>query len=562
MAGSLVSPPSRAPTASRRNPFLTGTGVPTHQPITPYKHSSSPSLSPSSLSSSPVSSSPSNSTLSSSYGTAYNTHRHQQHASSSSSSSSTSIYTYTPTNNNSTTSSKPHSSLPTPPTSSSVSSSSSISKPYVSHSIKPTTMLDSVVGMKQYHRHVSKPMSNQEMNTTHHASSSISTSSSSSPVVEIRSGSKQKVLSPLILLCLLGLWYISCSFGAITNKSLMKEFHFPATLTYIHLITGSLFDLASIRSNGIPLDLVRDIPIIIRSVPIALALSFGKSLTYLSYTNVPASLTATIKSLAPVFSVLLTFFLTKTTPRLPSLLSLIPICLGVTLAAVTDIDFHLLGFFAALFSTVLGVVQSTYTKSTLSAYSIQPVVFHLYTCTNAAILSLPYLLYSEGSLLWKTFVSNSDTIAIEGGEEGEEQEVEVILSLVPWVPLFLSLLFHYSQNMCSIYILSSVNVLTHQVANTLKRLVIIVASIFYFGNEVSFSNGFGMGLSLVGFLLYSLSRTSSKQSPSSSSSSSSSSASSSSSSFSHKDKMKAARKSVLDIELGILSGGADKNHSQ
>ena len=47
---------------------------------------------------------------------------------------------------------------------------------------------------------------------------------------------------------------------------------------------------------------------------------------------------------------------------------------------------------------------------------------------------------------------------------------------------------------------------SHQVSNTLKRLVVIVSSILYFGNPTSWTNYLGIAIASFGFLCYSTAR--------------------------------------------------------
>lgn len=68
--------------------------------------------------------------------------------------------------------------------------------------------------------------------------------------------------------------------------------------------------------------------------------------------------------------------------------------------------------------------------------------------------------------------------------------------------LILSMLLQYAQTMGSLFVLSEVSAVTHQVSATLKRLVIILSSILYFGNEVVFLNYVGVFLALAGFFAY------------------------------------------------------------
>ena len=75
--------------------------------------------------------------------------------------------------------------------------------------------------------------------------------------------------------------------------------------------------------------------------------------------------------------------------------------------------------------------------------------------------------------------------------------------------LLFSVLLHYLQNISSIYFLAHVSVLSHQVAQSLKRLMVITCSVIYFLTPVTPLNVVGMGLAIVGFSAYSLT----KQSP-------------------------------------------------
>jgi hypothetical protein len=65
-----------------------------------------------------------------------------------------------------------------------------------------------------------------------------------------------------------------------------------------------------------------------------------------------------------------------------------------------------------------------------------------------------------------------------------------------------SLVFQFVGNISSVGILSVVSVVSHQVATTLKRLVVIAVSILVFQNPVTLWNGIGIALAVAGFFLY------------------------------------------------------------
>ena len=72
--------------------------------------------------------------------------------------------------------------------------------------------------------------------------------------------------------------------------------------------------------------------------------------------------------------------------------------------------------------------------------------------------------------------------------------------------LLFSVSLHYLQNISSIYFLAHVSVLSHQVAQSLKRLLVIACSVLYFHTPVTALNVVGMSLALVGFFSYSLTK--------------------------------------------------------
>jgi solute carrier family 35 protein E1 len=71
--------------------------------------------------------------------------------------------------------------------------------------------------------------------------------------------------------------------------------------------------------------------------------------------------------------------------------------------------------------------------------------------------------------------------------------------------LFSGLSF-YLYNEASFLALSRLSPVTHSVANTLKRVVIIVASCIVFKTPMSLLGGIGSGVAILGTLLYSLAK--------------------------------------------------------
>lgn len=89
------------------------------------------------------------------------------------------------------------------------------------------------------------------------------------------------------------------------------------------------------------------------ALPAGAAVDLSKVLTYVSYGSISASLTHTAKASAALFTVLLTWlFHGRQLPSRLRFLSLLPITVGISLAAMSEIRFHAGGFVAALLATV------------------------------------------------------------------------------------------------------------------------------------------------------------------------------------------------------------------
>lgn len=298
---------------------------------------------------------------------------------------------------------------------------------------------------------------------------------------------------------LLAIWFGTSVCSTLVNKSLMDEFPYAVTLSAVHMLSAALVDFAIVWSRGLSMQFRRDV--LISCLPVALTITFGKTLTYVSYGMVPASLTHTAKASSPVFSVILSKLLFNQVPTLATFLSLLPITIGVALSALTEINWVFMGFLAAVCASLANVLNSMYTKKALhQATAPDPIIFHMYTATAAVCMLLPYALVVEmpSISLWQPAIVDASHLL-----DGAHLSSHAVVHVFPWSAMLLSLGLHYAQNLSNIYFLSGVSVLTHQVAQSLKRLLNIAGAVFYFGNRVTAMNVIGMLLALVGFSMYS-----------------------------------------------------------
>eukprot|EP00457_Paulinella_chromatophora_P006479 gb/GEZN01006497.1/.p1 GENE.gb/GEZN01006497.1/~~gb/GEZN01006497.1/.p1 ORF type:complete len:479 (+),score=29.51 gb/GEZN01006497.1/:176-1612(+) len=287
------------------------------------------------------------------------------------------------------------------------------------------------------------------------------------------------------LLLFLCLWYASSATGTALSKLIVDHFHSPVLLSQCHLLASGMGDGLVLWMNGRVPKL--DLQLVRLSFPVALGMTLCKTFTYVSYSFITPSLTQTVKASAPIFTVLfMTFY--GNWPSLRLFFTLIPICMGVAIAALTEQYFHFLGFHIAVASALAQVWQTLVTKKSfrLMPDGPDPILFHFYCSMIGFVLQAPYLLVTE----IRDIMNNNPPADQNRGEFS-----------LKW--FFLSVALGYASNIFSLLFLSRVDILSHSVANTMKRLVTIVTSVLYFDSPVTSMNVIGMLLALFGFFWYS-----------------------------------------------------------
>ncbi|WCJ27696.1 Xylulose 5-phosphate/phosphate translocator chloroplastic [Euphorbia peplus] len=170
-------------------------------------------------------------------------------------------------------------------------------------------------------------------------------------------------------------------------------------------------------------------------------------------------------------------------------LSILPIVLGCSLAAVTEVSFNFQGLWGALISNVGFVFRNIYSKKSLQSFK---EVNGLNMYGVISIISLIYLfpvaVYVEGSQ-WVQGYHNA--IANVGKPS----------TFYMWV--LVAGIFYHLYNQSSYQALDDISPLTFSVGNTMKRVVVIVSTILVFRNPVRPLNAVGSAIAILGTFLYS-----------------------------------------------------------
>ncbi|NXC71847.1 S35E2 protein, partial [Anhinga anhinga] len=210
-----------------------------------------------------------------------------------------------------------------------------------------------------------------------------------------------------------------------------------------------------------------------------------------SLKNVAVSFAETVKSSAPIFTVIITviklrliFFFSFA--GLLVNLSLIPVMGGLALCTATEISFNILGFSAALSTNIMDCLQNVFSKKLLSGdkYRFSAPELQFYTSAAAVVMLIP---------AW-IFFMDVPVIGKSGRSFSYNQDVVVLL-------LIDGVLFHL-QSVTAYALMGKISPVTFSVASTVKHALSIWLSIIVFGNKITSLSAIGTVLVTIGVLLY------------------------------------------------------------
>ncbi|KAF1786247.1 Sugar phosphate transporter domain [Phytophthora cactorum] len=151
-----------------------------------------------------------------------------------------------------------------------------------------------------------------------------------------------------------------------------------------------------------------------------------------------------------------------------------PIVSGLIFCSLSDSSFHVIGFIAALMSNCVDCIQNVLTKRLLNrSYSI-----------IAVAMQLMFIVYN--------WMATPPDPALEANKTDRSMTF-VFLVLVADGMCF------YIQSALAYMLMSLVSPVTHSVANCVKRALIIVLSIYRYGEDVTPLNWCGMMLVIFGY---------------------------------------------------------------
>ena len=208
----------------------------------------------------------------------------------------------------------------------------------------------------------------------------------------------------------------------------------------------------------------------------------------LGYVSVNVSLAETLRSAEPIVSVVLALLcLSEERVTTGVVLSLVPIVLGGVLSSMGDSTFSFEGLGFVTVSNVAFSVRSVLTKKAKKSYQGNSVsVF--YHVSRIGVLVLVFVL-AVGEMF-------SNIIGDGYLQLPDDMNLETL-----WTMLINGVAYSV-YNQMSFFVLSKVEMVTHAVANAVRRTFTIVCSVWYFGNEITTVNAVGIASSAAGVIMY------------------------------------------------------------
>ncbi|KAL6544442.1 GABA/polyamine transporter [Orobanche minor] len=280
-------------------------------------------------------------------------------------------------------------------------------------------------------------------------------------------------------------WGLNVVFN-IYNKKVLNAYPFPWLTSTLSLAAGSLIMLISwaLRIAETPktdLDFWRSL------FPVAVAHTIGHVAATVSMSKVAVSFTHIIKSGEPAFSVLVSRFILGETFPPAVYMSLLPIIGGCGLAALTELNFNMIGFMGAMISNLAFVFRNIFSKKGMHGNSVSGMNYYACLSIMSLIILFPFAVAVEGPQMWATGL--------------KEALSQIGPQLFWWIAA--QSVFYHLYNQVSYMSLNEISPLTFSIGNTMKRISVIVSSIIIFRTPVQPVNALGAAIAVLGTFLYS-----------------------------------------------------------
>jgi solute carrier family 35 protein E1 len=179
-------------------------------------------------------------------------------------------------------------------------------------------------------------------------------------------------------------------------------------------------------------------------------------------------------------------------------LTLIPIVGGVAIGSTTEINFSMAAFLCAMTSNVTSALRAATSKDLQADTGLKGINLYGGIAIVSGIMLLPLSLLVEGSQMGAAFAAAPALMSAKG-----------TLLFGIWNAGFMAYLiigsmFYHLYNQTAYQALGELTPLSHSVANTVKRVVIILASVAVFKNPITPVGQASAAVAILGTFIYSI----------------------------------------------------------
>jgi solute carrier family 35 protein E1 len=226
-----------------------------------------------------------------------------------------------------------------------------------------------------------------------------------------------------------------------------------------------------------------------------------------SYNFSSISFMQIVKAAEPVVSVLCLTLLYGQRFSAGVWLSLVPIVAGVAVVSATEVNFAVAGFLTAMLSNFAFVFRNIKSKEAQTDIGLGGINLYAWMSILGTAMLLPISLAMEG---------HSIGAAVQGAQAAFAGSGAVPFLWLGKDTGFLAFLltgglFYHLYNQTSYMCLTGISPLTYSIANTVKRVVVILAGIAVFRNPIPPINAVASAVAIAGTWFYAQAETKAKE---------------------------------------------------
>ncbi|EKX43195.1 hypothetical protein GUITHDRAFT_158072 [Guillardia theta CCMP2712] len=288
-------------------------------------------------------------------------------------------------------------------------------------------------------------------------------------------------------------WYALNVGYNITNKQVLNVFPCYATVAAAQLIVAWFWLLPqwAIGIRPVPKPSESNMKALQK---VSLLHGFGHLVTVLSMGLGAVSFVHVVKAAEPVFAAVLSAIFAGSIMAFPVYLSLLPVCAGVAIASAGELSFTWACFGAAMMSNLLFASRAVFSKMAMSGKdqgeNMDSANTFAVVTMLATLICVPVAAVLEGPKIMGAW---NAALAVPGMTQFK---LASTLALSGW--------YLYTYNEFAFKVLGLVSPVAQAVGNTVKRVVILIATAIAFGTPMTPIGITGSAIAMAGVLVYSL----------------------------------------------------------